>query len=99
MKHEHEEVYKLSDLFALYLLVKNVNEYLLTDLVNSNLREFNFEDAKDLEIIDPSPKTDFSLNLKDKLGNKEGIVDLKAITENGSIVIIKIQTYSTKNFF
>ena len=53
MKHEHEEVYKLSDLFALYLLGKNVNEYLLTDLVNSNLREFNFEDAKDLEIIDP----------------------------------------------
>ena len=74
MKHEHEEVYKLSDLFALYLLGKNVNEYLLTDLVNSNLREFNFEDAKDLEIIDLSPKVDFSLDLKDKIDSKESIV-------------------------
>ena len=74
MKHEHEEVYKLSDLFALYLLGKNVNEYLLTDLVNSNLREFNFEDVKDLEIIDLSPKVDFSLDLKDKIDSKESIV-------------------------
>ena len=50
---KHEEVYKLSDLFARYLLGKNGNEDLLTDLVNSTLREFNFEEVKDLEIIDP----------------------------------------------
>ncbi|TXJ57627.1 hypothetical protein EPJ67_02920 [Brachyspira aalborgi] len=74
MKHEHEEVYKLSDLFALYLVGKNVNEYLLSDLVNSTLREFNFEDVKDLEIIDLSPKVDFSLDLKDKIDSKESIV-------------------------
>lgn len=74
MKHEHEEVYKLSDLFALYLVGKNVKEYLLSDLVNSTLREFNFEDVKDLEIIDLSPKVDFSLDLKDKIDSKESIV-------------------------
>ena len=33
------------------------------------------------------------------LNNKESIVDLKAVTEDGTIVIIEIQTYSTKNFF
>ena len=74
MKHEHEEVYKLSDLFALYLVGKNVKEYLLSDLVNSTLREFNFEEVKDLEIIDLSPKVDFSLDLKDKIDSKESIV-------------------------
>ena len=58
---KHEKVYKLSDLFARYLLGKNGNEDLLTDLVNSTLREFNFEEVKDLEIIDPSPKAGFSL--------------------------------------
>ncbi|WP_158639904.1 hypothetical protein [Brachyspira aalborgi] len=64
----------MSDLFALYLVGKNVNEYLLSDLVNSTLREFNFEDVKDLEIIDLSPKVDFSLDLKDKIDSKESIV-------------------------
>ncbi|WP_236847278.1 Rpn family recombination-promoting nuclease/putative transposase, partial [Brachyspira catarrhinii] len=37
--------------------------------------------------------------MSEKAGNKESIVDLKATTENGIIVIIEIQTYSTKNFF
>ena len=68
---KHEEVYKLSDLFARYLLGKNGNEDLLTDLVNSTLREFNFEEVKDLEIIDPSPKAGFSLNLSDNIELKE----------------------------
>lgn len=58
---KHEEVYKLSDLFARYLLGKNGNEDLLTDLVISTLREFNFGEVKDLEIIGPSPNAGFSL--------------------------------------
>lgn len=39
---KHEEVYKLSDLFARYLLGKNGNEDLLTDLVNSTYKRIQF---------------------------------------------------------
>ena len=87
---KHEEVYKLSDLFARYLLGKNGNEDLLTDLVNSTLtlREFNFEEVKDLEIIDPSPKAGFSLNLSENIELKESIIDIKAKTKNNETVII-----------
>ena len=52
----------------------------------------NFATFKSVEIINP-------FNLSEKANNKESIVDLKAVTEDGIIVIIEIQTYSTKNFF
>ena len=39
--------------------MKHEEVYKLSDL-------FNFEEVKDLEIIDPSPKAGFSLNLSDK---------------------------------
>ncbi|TXJ37985.1 Rpn family recombination-promoting nuclease/putative transposase [Brachyspira aalborgi] len=97
MKHE-EEVYKLSDLFARYLLGKNGNEDLLTDLVNSTLREFNFEEVKDLEIIDPSPKAGFSLNLSKNIELKESIIDIKAKTKNNETVIIEFQLCGNMDF-
>ena len=97
MKHE-EEVYKLSDLFARYLLGKNGNEDLLTDLVNSTLREFNFEEVKDLEIIDPSPKAGFSLNLSKNIELKESIIDIKAKTKNNETVIIEFQLCGNIDF-
>ncbi|WP_338420471.1 Rpn family recombination-promoting nuclease/putative transposase [Brachyspira aalborgi] len=81
---KHEEVYKLSDLFARYLLGKNGNEDLLTDLVNSTLREFNFEEVKDLEIIDP-------FNLSENIELKESIIYIKAKTKNNETVIIEFQ--------
>ena len=95
---KHEEVYKLSDLFARYLLGKNGNEDLLTDLVNSALREFNFEEVKDLEIIDPSPKAGFSLNLSDNIELKESIIDIKAKTKNNETVIIEFQLCGNIDF-
>ena len=52
----------------------------------------NFATFVSVDILNP-------FNLTEKAGNKESIVDLKAITEDGIIVIIEIQTYSTKNFF
>ena len=52
----------------------------------------NFATFVSVEIINP-------FNLSEKANNKESIVDLKAVTEDGIIVIIEIQTYSTKNFF
>ena len=95
---KHEEVYKLSDLFARYLLGKNGNEDLLTDLVNSTLREFNFEEVKDLEIIDPSPKAGFSLNLSKNIELKESIIDIKAKTKNNETVIIEFQLCGNIDF-
>ena len=95
---KHEEVYKLSELFARYLLGKNGNEDLLTDLVNSTLREFNFEEVKNLEIIDPSPKAGFSLNLSDNIELKESIIDIKAKTKNNETVIIEFQLCGNMDF-
>ena len=95
---KHEEVYKLSDLFVRYLLGKNGNEDLLTDLVNSTLREFNFEEVKDLEIIDPSPKAGFSLNLSENIELKESIIDIKAKTKNNETVIIEFQLCGNIDF-
>ena len=88
---KHEEVYKLSDLFARYLFGKNGNEDLLTDLVNSTLREFNFEEVKDLEIIDP-------FNLSENIELKESIIDIKAKTKNNETVIIEFQLCGNIDF-
>ena len=88
---KHEEVYKLSDLFARYLLGKNGNEDLLTDLVNSTLREFNFEEVKDLEIIDP-------FNLSENIELKESIIDIKAKTKDNQTVMIEIQLCGNIDF-
>ena len=93
-----KDIYKLSDLFARYLLGKNGNEDLLTDLVNSTLREFNFEEVKDLEIIDPSPKAGFSLNLSKNIELKESIIDIKAKTKNNETVIIEFQLCGNMDF-
>jgi len=86
-----KDIYKLSDLFARYLLGKNGNEDLLTDLVNSTLREFNFEEVKDLEIIDP-------YNLSENIDLKESIIDIKAKTKDNQTVIIEIQLCGNIDF-
>ena len=67
------EVKKLSDLFARYLFGRNGSEDLLEDLVNATLSDFNFEEVKDLEIIDP-------FNLSENIDLKESIIDVKAKT-------------------
>ena len=78
------EVKKLSDLFARYLLGKNGNEDLLENLVNATLSDFNFEEVKDLEIIDP-------FNLSENIDLKESIIDVKAKTKDNKTVIIEFQ--------
>ena len=61
------------DLFARYLFGRNGSEDLLEDLVNATLSDFNFEEVKDLEIIDP-------FNLSENIDLKESIIDVKAKT-------------------
>ncbi|TKZ35492.1 Rpn family recombination-promoting nuclease/putative transposase, partial [Brachyspira catarrhinii] len=85
------EIKKLSDLFARYLFGRNGSEDLLEDLVNATLSDFNFEEVKDLEIIDP-------FNLSENIDLKESIIDVKAKTKNNQTVIIEFQLCGNKNF-
>ena len=85
------EVKKLSDLFARYLFGRNGNEDLLENLVNATLSDFNFEEVKDLEIIDP-------FNLSENIDLKESIIDVKAKTKDNKTVIIEFQLCGNKNF-
>ena len=85
------EVKKLSDLFARYLFGRNGSEDLLEDLVNATLKDFNFEEVKDLEIIDP-------FNLSENIDLKESIIDVKAKTKDNKTVIIEFQLCGNKNF-
>ena len=92
MKNNIIEVKKLNDFFIRYFFGLEGHEDLLLSFINAIMIDSNFATFKSVEIINP-------FNLSEKAGNKESIVDLKAITEDGTIVIIEIQTYSTKNFF
>ena len=86
------EVKKLNDFFIRYFFGLKGDEDLLLSFINAIMIDSNFATFKYVEIMNP-------FNLSEKANNKESIVDLKAITEDGIIVIIEIQTYSTKNFF
>ena len=86
------EIKKLNDFFIRYFFGLKGDEDLLLSFINAIMIDSNFATFKSVEIINP-------FNLSEKAGNKESIVDLKAITEDEIIVIIEIQTYSTKNFF
>ena len=86
------KVKKLNDFFIRYFFGLKGDEDLLLSFINAIMIDSNFATFKSVEIINP-------FNLSEKANNKESIVDLKAIAEDGIIVIIEIQTYSTKNFF
>ena len=85
------KVKTLSDLFARFLLGKNGNEDLLENLVNATLKDFNFEEVKDLEIIDP-------FNLSENIDLKESIIDVKAKTKDNKTVIIEFQLNGNMDF-
>ena len=86
------EVKKLNDYFIRYFFGLKGDEDLLLSFINAIMIDSNFATFVSVDILNP-------FNMSEKAGNKESIVDLKAVTEDGIIVIIEIQTYSTKNFF
>ena len=94
----NREIDKLNDLFVRYLLGKIGNEKMLEDMVNAALSDFNFEEVKDLEIIDP-------YNLSENIDLKESIIDIpkgtpsaKAKTKDNQTVIIEIQLCGNIDF-
>ena len=92
MKRIKKKIKKLNDYFIRYFFGLKGDEDLLLSFINAIMIDSNFATFVSVEIMNP-------FNLSEKAGNKESIVDLKAVTEDGIIVIIEIQTYPTKNFF
>lgn len=92
MKKIKKKVKKLNDYFIRYFFGLKGDEDLLLSFINAIMIDSNFATFVSVDILNP-------FNLSEKANNKETIVDLKATTEDGTVVIIEIQTYSTKNFF
>ena len=78
----------LSDYLARYLLGSEQNKNLLLDFVNAVLTDSGLPPAREIEIKDP-------FNLKDHLGNKQSIVDIKAKDETGRAFTVEIQVIPT----
>ena len=85
------EVKKLNDFFIRYFFGLEGHEDLLLSFINAIMIDSNFATFVSVEIINP-------FNLSEKANNKESIVDLKAVTEDGIIVIIEIQLCGNMDF-
>ncbi len=89
----------LNDYFIRYLFTdKGSSESILLDFINSIMINANMKTFRSVEILTPSPKAGSRLNLKKNRNLKETIVDVKCITQNGSVVIIEIQLQGNSRF-
>ncbi len=88
-----------------YFTDKGSSESILLDFINSIMLNANMKTFRSVEILTPSPKAAHKvdrcrsrLNLKKNKNLKETIVDVKCITQNGSVVIIEIQLQGNSRF-
>ena len=82
----------LNDYFIRYLFTdKGSSESILLDFINSIMMNANMKTFRSVEILTP-------FNLKKNRNLKETIVDVKCITQNGSVVIIEIQLQGNSRF-
>ena len=82
----------LNDYFIRYLFTdKGTSETILLDFINSIMINANMKTFRSVEILTP-------FNLKKNRNLKETIVDVKCITQNGSVVIIEIQLQGNSRF-
>ena len=99
----------LNDYFIRYLFTyKGSSETILLDFINSIMINANMKTFRSVEILTPSPKAGSRLNLKKNRNLKETIapkvdrcrrrLDVKCITQNGSVVIIEIQLQGNSRF-
>ncbi len=96
----------LNDYFIRYLFTdKRSSEGILLDFINSIMINANMKTFRSVEILTPSPKAGSRLNLKKNRNLKETIapkvgrrLDVKCITQNGSVVIIEIQLQGNSRF-
>ena len=82
----------LNNYFIRYLFTdKGSSESILLDFINSIMINANMKTFRSVEILTP-------FNLKKNRNLKETIVDVKCITQNGSVVIIEIQLQGNSRF-
>ena len=82
----------LNDYFIRYLFTdKGSSEAILLDFINSIMLNANMKTFRSVEILTP-------FNLKKNRNLKETIVDVKCLTQNGSVVIIEIQLQGNSRF-
>ena len=82
----------MNDYFIRYLFTdKGSSETILLDFINSIMINANMKTFRSVEILTP-------FNLKKNRNLKETIVDVKCITQNGSVVIIEIQLQGNSRF-
>ena len=82
----------MNDYFIRYLFTdKGSSESILLDFINSIMLNANMKTFRSVEILTP-------FNLKKNRNLKETIVDVKCITQNGSVVIIEIQLQGNSRF-
>ena len=81
----------LNDYFVRYLFSDKGSEAILLDFINSIMLDSNMKTFKAVEILNP-------FNYKENYNDKETIVDVKCITQNGSVVIIEIQLQGNSRF-
>ena len=81
----------LNDYFVRYLFSDKGSEAILLDFINSIMLDSNMKTFIAVEILNP-------FNYKENYNDKETIVDVKCITQNGSVVIIEIQLQGNSRF-
>jgi len=74
-----------SDIFIKYLFGKEEHKSLLLDFINSVQINKNFSLIKDVEIKN-------TFNIKNLVFDKESVLDIKGVAENGEIYNIEVQT-------
>ncbi|ADG70323.1 Rpn family recombination-promoting nuclease/putative transposase [Brachyspira murdochii] len=102
----------LNDYFVRYLFSSKDSNFILLDFINSTMLDANMKTFRSVEILTPSPKAGSRLNYKENYDDKESIapkvarkvdrcrrrLDVKCITQNGTVVIIEIQLQGNSRF-
>ena len=81
----------LNDYFVRYLFSSKDSNLILLDFINSTMLDANMKTFRSVEILTLSPKAARKVDrYRSRLNYKETIVDVKCITQNGTVVIIEI---------
>ena len=81
----------LNDYFVRYLFSSSDSTLILLDFINSIMLDADMKTFRSVEILNP-------FNYKENYEDKETIVDVKCITQNGTVVIIEIQLQGNSRF-
>ena len=87
----NRDINVLNDYFVRYLFASPDSNLILLDFINSTMLDSNMKTFRAVEILTP-------FNYKENNEDKETIVDVKCITQNGIVVIIEIQLQGNSRF-